>query len=73
MINSQNKDVFNKSAEPRIIRPNSIYYGCHISEENRKQLHEIAIEKNLQEYQMRIDDSSMIYEVKATEINNMSN
>lgn len=73
LINSQNKDVFNKSTEPRIIRPNSIYYGCHTSEENRKQLHEIAIEKNLQEYQMRIDDSSMIYEVKATEINNMSN
>lgn len=73
LINSQNKDVFNKSAEPRIIRPNSIYYGCHISEENRKQLHEIATEKNLLEYQMRIDDSSMIYEVKADEIKNTDN
>lgn len=73
LINGQNKNVFNKNAEPRIIRPNSIYYGCHISEDNRKQLHEISIEKNLQEYQMRIDDSSMIYEVKADEIKNTDN
>lgn len=73
LINGQNKNVFNKNAEPRIIRPNSIYYGCHISEYNRKQLHEISIEKNLQEYQMRIDDSSMIYEVKADEIKNTDN
>lgn len=73
LINGQNKNVFNKNAEPRIIHPNSIYYGCHISEDNRKQLHEISIEKNLQEYQMRIDDSSMIYEVKTDEIKNTNN
>lgn len=68
LINGHNKDVLKKCAEPRIILPNSIYYGCHISEENRKQLHEIAIEKNLQEFQMRIDNSSMTYDVKADEI-----
>lgn len=71
LINCHNKDVFNKCAEPHIIRPNSIYYGCRISDENRREFHEYAIEKNLQEFQMRIDNSSMTYDVKADEIKEM--
>lgn len=68
LINIYHKDVLNKCSEPRKIRPNSIYYGCHISEENRKLLHRYAVEKNLQEFQMEIDNSSINYEVKAIEL-----
>lgn len=72
LINPYHKDIVNKCSEPRIIHPNSIYYGCHISEENRRQLHEYAIEKNLQEFQMYLDDSSMNYEVNAIELKNIN-
>jgi len=73
LINSYNKDVLNSCSGPCIIRPNSIYYGCNIDEENRKRLHELALEKNLQEFQMRIDNSSMKFEVTAIELRNSNN
>lgn len=53
-------------SKPIAIRqaPVAIYYGHNISEINKKILHQIAIEKNIKEYQMYIDDSSSRYKMK---------
>ncbi|MCQ2191423.1 MAG: DUF2971 domain-containing protein [Paludibacteraceae bacterium] len=68
LIKSRYEDVFNSHSEPQIIRPNSIYYGCHISKENQEKLHEIAKGKNLQEYKMRIENAATTYQVSAQRI-----
>ena len=68
LINGQGQDIFKAHAEPYQICPNSIYYGCHISNEDFNTLHTIAKEKNLLEYKMQIDNAANTYEMKAIEI-----
>lgn len=55
---------FRGCAESIMIKPNSIYYGCRISSEDYQRLHEIAIRKGLEEYQVSIDNSSYRYAMR---------
>lgn len=45
-------------------KPIAIYYGRHISPENKNILHQIAQEKGIREYDMYIDYSSPLFEMK---------
>ena len=45
-------------------RPAAIYYGARMDAENKGLLHGIAREKGLREYEMYIDYTSPVYEVK---------
>ncbi len=53
LINAQPANKLGGRSEPVVIIPNSIYYGCKISEENFEKLHEIAKLKGLEEYKMK--------------------
>lgn len=45
-----------------------IYYGCRINSKTKDELHAIAIEQGLREYQMEIDPFSMSYDMKYIEL-----
>ena len=66
LINSTPKDLFNGRAEPVMIRPNSIYYGCRIPHDKYTRLHEIAVEKGLEEHYMIVDNAISSYTMKAS-------
>lgn len=63
LIRSNNTDLFKGKAEPIIFKPNSIYYGCRISDSDRERLHEIAVDKGIEEYVMSVDNAADIYRV----------
>lgn len=67
LINSTPKDFFNGRAEPVMIRPNSIYYGCRIPQEKYSKLHEIAVEKGLEEHFMIVDNAADEYRMQVRE------
>lgn len=50
-----------QDATPVTICPDEIYYGTRISKEDKILLHEIAIDKDLSEYDMSIDNASSNY------------
>lgn len=50
-------------ATPVTIYPNEIYYGARITMENKALLHSIAINKNLTEFDMVIDNASSNYQM----------
>lgn len=50
-------------ATPVTICPNEIYYGTRISKENKARLHSIAVNKNLAEFDMSIDNASSNYQM----------
>lgn len=54
------------SREPSVYHyePSAIYYGKHMPREEKSFLHGIAQEKGIQDYEMYIDYSSPLYEVK---------
>lgn len=64
LIKSVQKDLFNGRAEPVIIRPNSIYYGCRIPQDKYSELHEIALEKGLTEHFMVVDNAADEYKMR---------
>ena len=45
------------------LKPHAIYYGKNISKENKNELHIIAQTKEIQEYDMYIDNASINYEM----------
>ncbi len=45
------------------LKPTAIYYGRNISQDNKKKLHDIALTKNIKEYDMYIDYVSDKYEM----------
>lgn len=63
LIKSNNADLFNGKAEPIVFKPNSIYYGCRISDSDRERLHRIAISKGIEEHVMSVDNAADIYRV----------
>ena len=65
LIKTNNKDFFKEKAEPIICRPNSIYYGCRISNSNRERLHRIAISKGIEEHVMSVDNAKDSYRVNS--------
>lgn len=51
-----------------VIKPNAIYYGHSISPEDKAFLHEIAVKKAIAEYEMYLDYTSDVYEMKYKQI-----
>ena len=64
MIDCTLRDITNNKPSKIQYKPVAIYYGCHISKEHKEQLHEIAQEKGIGEYEMFIDCSAPEYEMK---------
>ena len=64
IIKSDASNLLKGHSEPITLKPNSIYYGCHISQENLQRLHEIALGKNLEEHFMKLDNASDEYIMK---------
>ena len=65
LIRPNNTDLFKGKAEPIIFKPNSIYYGCRISDSDRERLHEIAVDKGIEEYVMSVDNAKDSYRVNS--------
>lgn len=64
MIDLTLRDVTDTSSSMIHYKSKAIYYGRHISKENRDLLHHIAQEKGIKEYEMYIDYTSLEYEMK---------
>ena len=69
MIDSTPRDITDDKASVIPYKPVSIYYGQKMSYENKRQLHEIAQEKGIEEYEMYLDYSSSRYEMLFKEYN----
>lgn len=61
VIKSDASNLFNGHSEPISLKPNSIYYGCRISQNDYQKLHEIAMQKGIEEYFMTLDNASDEY------------
>ena len=48
----------------------AIYYGPEINEQNKTELHRIAVEKGLKEYDVNVDSESQRYDLRVTELGN---
>lgn len=57
-------DITDKSGSAIPYRPTAIYYGARMEVEKKALLHGIAQEKGAREYEMYIDYSSPVYEMK---------
>ena len=63
MIDSTPRDITDEKASPIHYKPVAIYYGRHMSIDDKKKLHEVAQEKGIKEYEMYLDYSSLKYEM----------
>lgn len=57
-------NLFEGHSEPITLKPNSIYYGCQISQENYQRIHEIALRKSLEEHFMKLNNASDEYRMR---------
>lgn len=57
VIKSDASNLFVGHSEPICLKPNSIYYGCRISQDDYQKLHEIALQKGIEEYFMTLDNA----------------
>lgn len=64
MIDTSARDFFDERASAIPYKPCAIYYGKNMSIEDKRTLHEIAQEKGIKEYEMYIDYSSPVYEMR---------
>ena len=64
IIKSGASNLFEGHSEPITLRPNSIYYGCQISQKNYQRIHEIALRKNLEEHFMKLYNASDEYRMR---------
>lgn len=64
MIDLTPRDVTDTTPSEIHYKPSAIYYGQHISAEHKAELHSIAQEKGIKEYEMYIDYTSSAYEMK---------
>lgn len=64
LISSEQKNLFKGRAEAIQLKPNSIYYGCKISEEKYQELHDIAQAKGIEEHFITLDNASDSYRMK---------
>lgn len=60
----ENKDDYSLIPDMNCLK--AIYYGPDISAENREQLHEIAMDKGIAEYDVSLDPDSRAYGLKVT-------
>lgn len=58
------RDIFAQDNTVIPYEPVAIYYGRHISQENKQLLHSIAQEKGIKEFEMYVDYSSPLYEMQ---------
>lgn len=63
MIDSTPRDITYERASAIHYKPVAIYYGRHMSSDDKKRLHEIAMEKGIKEFEMYLDYSSRKYEM----------
>ena len=63
MIDSTPRDISDEKASAIPYKPVAIYYGRHMSRDDKKRLHEVAKEKGIQEFEMYMDYSSKKYEM----------
>lgn len=63
LIDSTPRDYFDNSASAIPYRPVCIYYGQNMSLEHKRELHDIASEKGIKEYEMYLDYSSPRFEM----------
>ena len=69
MIDSTPRDITDDKASAIHYKPVAIYYGRHISSDDKKKLHEVAKEKGIKEYEIYLDYSSKKYEMLYKEYN----
>lgn len=72
MIDSTLRDITDEKASTIHYKPVAIYYGRHMSSDDKRRLHEVAKEKGIKEYEMYLDYSSLKYEMLYREYNRMS-
>ncbi|MBR6930908.1 MAG: DUF2971 domain-containing protein [Bacteroidales bacterium] len=63
LINYTHRDATKSGSSVIQYKPSAIYYGAQMQSTIKKQLHEIAKDKGIKEYEMYIDDSSPKYEM----------
>ena len=64
MIDPRPHDIMTPTPSVIEYRPIAIYYGKNIEVEKRNRLHSIAVSKGINEYEMIIDPSSPLYEMR---------
>lgn len=64
VIKCDASNLFVGHSEPICLKPNSIYYGCRISQDDYQKLHEIALQKGIEEYFMTLDNASDEYRMR---------
>lgn len=64
LIKSDTSNLFEGHSEPILLKPNSIYYGCRIAQDDYKKLHEIALRKGIEEHFMTLDNASDEYKMR---------
>ena len=63
LIDSTQRDYFDDKASAIPYKPVAIYYGRYMALENKRELHTIAKEKGIKEYEMYVDYSSGRFEM----------
>ena len=63
MIDSTPRDITDEKASAIHYKPVAIYYGRHMGGDDEKRLHEVAMEKEIKEFEMYLDYSSQKYEM----------
>ena len=63
MIDSTPRDITDDKASAIHYKPVAIYYGRHMSSDDKKRLHEVAMEKGIKEFEMYLDYSARKYEM----------
>ena len=64
LINYTPRKIFEQESTAIPFEPVAIYYGRYITPEHKQQLHVIAQEKGIKEYEMFVDYSSPVYEMR---------
>lgn len=64
LIKSDTSNLYEGHSEPILLKPNSIYYGCRIAQEDYMKLHEIARRKGIEEHFVTLDNASDEYKMR---------
>lgn len=64
LIDFSPREITDDRASAIPYEPVAIYYGQHMSKENKLELHSIAQEKGIREYEMYVDYASPVYEMR---------
>lgn len=63
MIDSTPREITDERASTIHYKPVAIYYGRHMSGDDKKKLHEVAKEKGIKEFEVYLDYSSLKFEM----------